>query len=101
LQGVTGAFSGLQLGTFSVSVNTAVAAALPTGTYGGTITLVNPQNLSDTTTINLNLTVNGGTGGALSVNPAVLTFTAAPGSAAQSQNLTVTVPGNAAVQLNI
>jgi hypothetical protein len=67
------------------------------------MTLTNPQNLNDTTTINLTLTVNGGTGtgGALPVSPTALAFTASPGGAAQSQNLTVTPPGNALVQANI
>jgi hypothetical protein len=103
-QGVTGGpYTGVGFGSFSLTVNPTIAATLATGTYTGAITLINPQNANDTTTINLTLTVNGGagTGGALSVSPTALTFTASPGGAAQPQNLTVTVPANAGVQLNI
>ncbi len=100
-QGITGSFTGLAFGTYTISVNAAVASTLPTGTYSGVITLINPQNASDTTAINLSLTVNGGTGGALAVTPTTLSFTASPGGAPQSQNLTVTVPANASVLLNI
>lgn len=102
-QGVSGGpYTGVGLGSFSISVNQTVAATLASGTYTGTITLINPQNSSDTTLINLTLTVNGGTGtgGTLSASPTALSFTASPGGAIQSQNLTITGPSNASIQLN-
>ncbi len=102
-QNVTGSFNNVSLGQFSVSVYQTVAATLATGTYTGTITLTNPSNASDTTTINLTLTVNGGSGtggGTLTVSPTSLLFTASPGGASQSQNLTVTAASNATVTLS-
>ena len=55
-----GTYTGLPFGTFLISVDPTVAATLPAGTYSGTITLINPQNPNDTTTIILTLTVNPG-----------------------------------------
>jgi hypothetical protein len=97
----SGTYGSLSFGAYTVTVNPTVAATLATGTYTGTLTLSNPQNGNDTTTINATLTVNGGAGtAALGVSPAALTFTASPGSPSQSQNLTVTVANNASVTLN-
>ena len=102
-QGASGGpYTGVQFGTYNITVSQSVAATLASGTYAGTITLINPLNSNDITTINLTLTVTGGTGtgGSLSASPTALTFTASPGGAAQSQNLTVTAPSNASVQFN-
>ncbi len=44
-----------------LSVNTGVAAGLATSGYSATVTLQNPYNTSDTSTINATLSVNGGT----------------------------------------
>ncbi len=100
----SGTYNGVSFGTYSVAVNQSVAASLPTGTYTGSLSLVNPQNSNDITTVSLTLSVNGGggsTGGSttLSVTPATVNFTASPGSAAQSTNIMVTAPNNATVTL--
>lgn len=91
----------------TIAVNANAAAALAATTYQGTITLFNPTNSADTTTINVSLIVNGGGGGGgggtFSVtpsSPASLNFTATPGSASQSQNLVITAPANSTVQVN-
>ena len=100
-QGVAGSFAGLPLGTYNIAVNAAVASTLPTGTYSGVVTLINPQNQGDTTTISLTLTVNAGTVGSLAVTPSTLLFNAVPGGPPQAQNLNVTAPAGASVQLTI
>jgi len=100
-QGVSGPYNGLPFGTYTISVNTAVAATLATGTYGGNVTLINPLNLNDITNISITLTVNGGSAPALTVNPSSLTFTLPVGASPQSQTLVVTPAGNATVQANI
>ncbi len=74
-QNVSGSFTSVELGLFGITVNQAVAATLATGTYLGTITLINPQNVNDTTTISLTLTVNNGTGTGAIAAPASLAFT--------------------------
>ncbi|HLK67466.1 MAG TPA: hypothetical protein VKU19_28715 [Bryobacteraceae bacterium] len=104
-QGVgNGSYPNVGFGSYNLSVNTSVAASLGTGTYPGTITLTNPNNPNDVTTVNVTLNVNGGggTGGgttALTVQPGSILFTAFPGGLSQSQNVTVTAPSNQTVTL--
>ena len=85
------------IGTHTISINASAAAQLASTTYQGTITLTNPFNTSDTTTITVSLTVNGGTG-TISVSTNALTFTAVPGGAGQTQQVTLNAPSNAFVQ---
>ena len=66
--GVTGSFTQVALSNFVISVDPFVAATLPTGMYTGTITLINPNVVSDVTIISVTLAVNlpgGGTNLAL------------------------------------
>src|SRR5439155_8226515 len=60
----------------TVSVNTSAALQLPTGTATGTITLSNPSNQFDTTTITVYLGVSLGTLGNLTLSQTSATFNA-------------------------
>jgi len=101
-----GTYSGFPLSSYTLSVNTSVAAGLATGTYSGTITLVNPNNSADTTTVCVSLLVNGGGGGGggntttLTVYPTNVSFIAFPAGPSQSQSVVVNVPSGATVTMN-
>lgn len=96
-----GVYQNVGFGQFLVSVDSATASTLPTGTYTGSLSLINPSNSNDVTTVNLTLAVNGGGSGGtgnLTVSPSALNFTASPGGAPQQQNLTMTVASGTSVQ---
>ncbi len=73
--------SGTLASGLPISVNTTAAAQLATGNYTGYV------YLSDSSTITVNLSINGATNG--NFNPSSLSFTASLGSAAQAQTVTV------------
>lgn len=63
--------------TILISVNSAAAAGLGTGTYNGSITLTNSFNGADVTTIPVTLSINGGGGGGSgsgAIAPSTLSF---------------------------
>ncbi len=71
----------------TVSVN-GNASTLSSGTYFGTITLANPFNSADTTTISVQLSVSGGSLSNLNVSPSSLTFNVlSSNSGLQQQNV--------------
>jgi uncharacterized protein (TIGR03437 family) len=73
--------------TISVGSN---ANALATGQYTGTVQILDPQNVLQAT-INVTLTVNGGSGsGGLVINPNPLTVNSAVNGSQQNQTVTVT-----------
>jgi uncharacterized protein (TIGR03437 family) len=69
----------------------AAAAQLATGTYNGQVTISNPTNSSDATTIFVTLSVNGGGGNGSGVlNPTSLSFNTTVNGSIQSQQVNVT-----------
>ncbi|MBI4873676.1 MAG: hypothetical protein HY822_03470 [Acidobacteria bacterium] len=73
----------------TVSVNSAVLAALPGGSYTGSITIAAPSASNPTTTISVTLNISANP--FVNVSPASLSFTVQPGgSLPQAQNLSVT-----------
>ena len=91
--GVYGSFTQVPFNDYDVSVDPTAASGLAAGTYSGTITLMNPNNSTDTTRINVTLALDGG-GSNLTISPPALTFAAYAGGPSQSQSVTVTIPGS-------
>jgi hypothetical protein len=84
--------------TLTVSAS---ALSLASGIYIGHLTIVPSAGAPTVLTVTFNVTASGGTGtGALTVSPTALTFTASPGGAPQSQNVMVTAPASASVDLD-
>lgn len=80
--------TGVQIGPNALfaTLNTGVISQFAQGTYYGTLTLTNPSNSLDTTTVNVQLTVNSGT--LLNLNPSKssIQFNAPGGSSALLQD---------------
>jgi len=97
----SGTYNNVGFGQFLVSVDLTVASTLATGTYTGTISLLNPSNSSDITIVNLTLIVNAATNApnTISASPAALSFTASPGGAIQAQTLAILPTTTDPVQL--
>ena len=64
-----GPYTGVGLGSFNLTVDQTVVAALASGTYTGSIVLSNPQNSNDKTTVSATLTV--GPAGSVTASPAL------------------------------
>src|ERR1051326_3874982 len=84
--GLTQVFNQAVSSGLTLSVNSAAALQLTTGTISGTVTLYNPANSSDFTTITVYLGVNSGTLFNLSLNQTSILFnTVVNGGQLQSQ----------------
>ena len=96
-----GTYTNVGFGQFTISVDPNVAATLSAGDYTGTLTFINPSNSSDTTTVNLTLTVTAGVPNAISASPSALSFAASPGGAFQSQTLAIMPATTELVRLTV